>query len=264
MRVFALRRKSLRLLVIGISLLVFGGFLTGGPFAGSTETLAGFVTGIKKLHPIYSVDTKEPKVAISFDASWGAERTPKILDILDKYKVKTTFFLVNIWLKEYPDKAQEIVKRGHEIGLHSTTHPDFKKLSEQQMEKELTANSEMIYKLTKFKPILFRPPFGSYNNTVITVAQRLGYHVIQWDVDSLDWKNLSANEIQNRVLKKVKNGSIVLFHNDGKYTPEALGPIIAELQKKGFKIVPVSELIYQNDYYVDVNGIQHSSQAPKN
>lgn len=257
MRMFVLSRKLWLGRLLGIALMVLGIALVRGPLAGPTEMLASFVTGVKKLHPIYSVNTQEPKVAVSFDATWGAAYTKQLLDTLDKYNVKTTFFLVNIWLDKFPEEAREIVKRGHEIGLHSTTHPDFNKLSEEQMINELKDNYNKVLEITGYKADLFRPPFGSYNNTLITVANNMGIHVVQWDVDSLDWKDLSAEQIYNRVTSKVKNGSIVLFHNNAKHTPEALGPILENLQSKGFKIVPISELIYKEDYYVDVNGVQH-------
>lgn len=259
MRVVALSRKWLKMIALSMLGLIMGVYLIKGPLSGPSEALICFVTGVKKLHPIYSVDTPEPKVAISFDATWGNQYTRQLLDILDKYNVKTTFFLVNIWLDKYPEDAKEILRRGHELGLHSTTHPDFKTLSEVQMEKELKDNYDKIVELTGFKPILFRPPFGSYNNTVITVANRMGLHVIQWDVDSLDWKDLSAEQIYKRVTSKVKNGSIVLFHNNATHTPQALGPIIENLQSRGFQIVPISELIYKEDYYVDVNGVQRKN-----
>lgn len=208
------------------------------------------------LVPIYAVDTPEKKVAISFDATWGAEETPKILNTLDKYKIKSTFFLVNIWLKKYPDVAKKIAGKGHEIGMHSTTHPHFTKLSEEEMKQELQDNHQLILTTTNYNAKLFRPPYGDYDNRVVSVVNGLGYKAIQWDVDSLDWKDLSASVIYERVLKRVKPGSIVLFHNNGKHTAEAIESIIAELQKQGYKIVPVSQLIHQGNYYIDSNGRQ--------
>lgn len=139
----------------------------------------------ERLVPIYEVATKEPKVAISFDASWGAEHTRDILDTLDKYNVKATFFLVNIWLEDYPELAQEIVQRGHEIGLHTATHPHLPELSEDKILSELTDNCEMIKEITGYTPTLFRPPFGDYSNSVIEVASANGYDTIQWSVDTM-------------------------------------------------------------------------------
>jgi peptidoglycan/xylan/chitin deacetylase (PgdA/CDA1 family) len=141
-----------------------------------------------KLKPIYSVDIQEKKVAISFDACWGKERTDKILDILDKYNVKTTFFLVNIWIEDYPEKANKIVERGHEIGLHSSTHTKFTELSDEKIREELENNKEMIKQVTNYNGILFRPPFGDYNTRVINIIQEMDLYPIQWSVDSLHTK----------------------------------------------------------------------------
>lgn len=250
----------------GLGLLVFGLLLVGlmaGPLKGPAEVWTAVMSGGNKLRPIYSVDTPDKKIAISFDACWGADWTRPILDILKKYDVKTTFFLVNIWIDDYPELVKTIVEEGHELGLHSTTHPDFAKLSEAQMEQELRDNYDAIVRVSGFKPILFRPPFGSYNNTMIRVCERMGIHAVQWDVDSLDWKNLSAAEIHRRVVSGVKPGSIVLFHNNGKHTAAALPGIIETLQGQGYQIVPISELIYLDDYYVDNNGVQRKKTLSK-
>jgi polysaccharide deacetylase family sporulation protein PdaB len=211
-----------------------------------------------RLLPIYEVDSPASELAISFDASWGAENTIKILDILDKYQVKATFFLVNIWLDDYPEMAQEIAKRGHEIGLHSVTHPHFPQLSQYQMEKELKDNYNTIKEITGYEAKLFRPPFGDYDNRVIEKSQSLGFQPIQWSIDSLDWKDLSAQEIEKRVMKNIGPGDIVLFHNNGKYTAEALEPILQQLSSRGLSLVTISDLLLKGDWYIDYNGIQRS------
>jgi len=211
-----------------------------------------------RLLPIYKVDTTQQAVGISFDASWGAEYTEKILDTLDKHNVKATFFLVNIWLKEYPDVAWEITLRGHEIGMHSTSHPNFCTLSQKQMEDELKENAQMIKEVTGYSPTLFRPPFGAYNNKVIEVTDNLGYQAVQWSKDSLDWKDLSAAEIESRVIKNIGPGDIILFHNNGLHTAEALEPILCRLEEKGLAAVPVSDLLLQDDWYIDYAGVQRS------
>lgn len=212
-----------------------------------------------RLLPIYEVDTPYPQIAISFDASWGAEHTLEILDILDKHQVKTTFFLVNIWVEDYPDMTKEIAKRGHEIGLHSVTHPHFSQLSQENMEMELKNNFSLIKTTTGQAPILFRPPFGDYNNQVIKTSEALGYQPIQWSIDSLDWKDLSAQEIQSRVLKDISAGDIVLFHNNGKHTAEALEPILCAIEDKGLEVVPISELLLKQNWYIDFNGVQRAN-----
>jgi len=218
--------------------------------------LVSMVTKTFKLVPIYSVDVPDKRIAISFDATWGTENTQRLLDILDKHQVKTTFFLVNIWLEKYPDVARTISERGHEIGMHSATHPHFSQLSEAQMEKELRDNFQMIRDITGQEPVLFRPPYGDYNNNVIRTVDRLGFKTIQWSVDSLDWKDLSAAQIQERILTKIKPGDIVLFHNAGKYTPDALDPLLTTLKQQGYQVVPISELLLTGDYYIDYAGVQ--------
>ena len=221
-------------------------------------------TASARLLPVYEVDTPEQAVAISFDASWGAEHAEEILDILDRYGVKTTFFLVNLWLEDYPEMAKEIAVRGHEIGLHSATHPDMANLSREQIERELADNYAMIEQTTGCAPSLFRPPYGSYNDTVIAAARDAGFTSVQWSVDSLDWQDLSAEEIFRRVTKDIHAGDIVLFHNNGLHTAEALPQVLDYLQQQGLQVVPVSQLLWQEDWYVDVNGVQrHSESAAK-
>lgn len=214
----------------------------------------------KKEVPIYSVETEEKKIAISFDAAWGDEYTNDILDILDKYEVKTTFFLVGFWVDKFPEKVKEIDERGHDVGNHSTSHPYMSKLSEEQILKELNKTGNKIKELTGKEPTLFRPPFGDYNDRLIKVCRKNNYHVIQWDVDSLDWKELGVQPVVDRVTRNVQNGSIVLFHNNAKYVKEYLPLVIEELQKDGYEIVPISELIYKEDYYMDNTGRQHKEK----
>ena len=233
-------------LVVCISLVCYNGGYRGITSAFSPQ---------REL-PVYNVDTKEKKVAITFDASWGAENTQKILDILDQYDAKATFFLVGIWVDDFPDMVKKISKAGHEIGNHSSTHPHMNSISEAEIEKELSTTSEKIKKLTGKDVKLFRAPYGEYNDKVVLTARRLGYQVVQWDVDSLDWKDLSAETMSKRVLPKAKEGSIILFHNDGKYTPEVLPTILGELRKRGYKFVRASDLIYKDNYYIDYKGTQ--------
>lgn len=214
------------------------------------------VSGEVKKIPIYCVDTGEKKVAISFDAAWGDQYTKGILDILDQYKVKTTFFLVGFWVDKYPDMVKEISKRGHEIGNHSSSHPKMTELSPDKMAHELNVTSDKIESLTGKRTVLFRPPFGDYNNTLIEVADQNGYKTIQWSVDSLDWKKIGSSQIAERVVRNVDKGSIVLFHNNSEYVLEYLPNILKKLQSEGYQIVPISELVYQNNYYTDHTGKQ--------
>ncbi len=209
-----------------------------------------------RLVPIYSVETAEKKVALTFDAAWGSDKTSKIVSTLSDAGIKGTFFLVGFWIEQNADKVKEIDDAGFDIGTHSNTHPKMSTLSKAKVKQELEVSMNMITEITK-KPVkFFRPPFGDYNDSLIETAGELGLKTIQWDVDTLDWKGLSANEIFERVKNNVKNGSIILCHNNSDHILEALPLIIDYLKSEGYQMVKISELVYDTDYYVDNNGLQ--------
>lgn len=251
---FSLRKWARNFFILVFVLTL--AFFLHGPISHTASDMAMVLVAGGRIHPIYAVDTVEKKVAISFDATWGSTRTPQILEILARHNLKTTFFLTNIWVKQYPQWAKEIVAAGHEIGLHSANHPNMITLSDEKMKKELIDNAALIKEVTNAEPYLFRPPFGAYNNRLIQLVQELNFIPIQWSIDSLDWKNLSKDEIYQRVTKRIHPGAIILFHNDGTNTPQALEPILESLKKDGYSVVPISELLYKDNYYVDINGIQ--------
>ena len=229
-------------------------FLGGGVVTGAAAVYGGKTT--RKL-PIYSVETDEKAVALSFDASWGADKTQDILDTLTRYDIKANYFVVSFWAEKYPDMLKKLGDSGRvEIGTHSNTHPHMPKLSRNQIELELTASVDIIEKCTEKKVELFRPPFGDYNDTLLEEAEKLGLYTIQWDVDTLDWKDISSQKMAERVLNNVKNGSIVLMHNDGKNTVQALPLIIEGLKNKGYSFKTIGELIYRDNYEIDHTGRQ--------
>ena len=212
--------------------------------------------------PIYCVDRGDEKIcALSFDAAWDDKDTDVLIEILNEHNVKTTFFVVGNWAEKYAGSVKKFADDGHEIMNHSDTHPHINQLSDKKIEEEIINCDDKIEAITKVRPHLFRGPYGEYNNNVLNVAEKLGHKTVQWDVDSLDWKELSADEIFTRVMKRVKPGSIMLFHNGAKHTPEALKKIIPELIKEGYKIVPVSELIYNENYTIDHSGKQKKAQS---
>ena len=222
----------------------------------STGAHAVFSGGAVKELPVYYVKTDKKQVAISFDCAWGVDYTDKLLSVMKEHNVKSTFFMVEFWTKKHPDYVKKIFDFGHEIGTHSATHPYMSKLSESAIIKELTTSKQEIERITGRTVELFRAPYGDYNDRLIKTAKDLGLFTIQWDVDSLDWKDLSAEQIRNRVLSRVKNGSIVLFHNQGLHTHEALDSIIKGLKEKGYEIVPIGRLIYRDNYKMGADGAQ--------
>jgi polysaccharide deacetylase family sporulation protein PdaB len=206
--------------------------------------------------PIYSVERDDKKISISFDCAWGTEHTDDILRALAQNNVRCTFFMVEFWTEKYPEYVQKIDAAGHEIGTHSKTHPYMSKLSASQISAELSSSAAAITSVTGKTVSLFRPPYGDYNNLVIDTARDMGLYPIQWDVDSLDWKDLSANDIAMRVINSVRSGSIILCHNNGLHTAEALPLIFSTLQNRGYEFVPIGELIYSDSYVIDVTGRQ--------
>lgn len=210
----------------------------------------------KRELPIYCVQRDNKAVSLTFDAAWGNEDTQQLIDILGKYNVKATFFVVGFWVDKFPESVKALSDGGHEIMNHSDDHAHFSKLSPDQIVKNITACNKKIAAVTGVTPTLFRCPYGEYDDHVIKTLKSMGMHTIQWDVDSLDWKNLSASEITQRVTSRVKPGSIVLFHNAAPHTPAALPSIIEFLLKNGYDIVPVSQLIIKGDYTIDHTGRQ--------
>lgn len=251
MKVFFVRKKTLTAVLTAAILLVVA--VTAGAIAlgGAKQSF-----GKSRELPIYSVETEDKKIAISFDCAWGVDYTDRLLEIMEDKGVVCTFFCVEFWTEKYPEYVKKISDAGHDIGTHSATHPYMSKLDKQTVIKELTTSSEAIEKITGKEVKVFRPPYGDYNDNLISTARELGLYTIQWDVDSLDWKNLSAKEIYNRVVPKVQNGSIVLFHNNGLHTADALGDIIDALLKDGYEFVTIYDLIYKDNFVMDANGRQ--------
>ena len=210
-----------------------------------------------RLLPIYCVETDKKQVAISFDAAWGNDDTQQLINILGEYNVPATFFVVGAWVDKYPESVKALSDAGHQIQNHSNTHPHLPQLSKGQIADEIKACNDKIKSVTGVEPTLLRPPYGDYNNSVIETLDELEMYTIQWDVDSLDWKeNATAQSICNRVVKKVKNGSIVLFHNDADHTPEALPTILKTLKDEGYEFVFISDLIYKENYEIKHDGTQ--------
>lgn len=208
--------------------------------------------------PIYCVETKEPEIALTFDAAWGNEDTARILEILKKHQVHVTFFMTGGWVESYPDDVKAILADGHDLGNHSENHKNMSQLSDEEKKQELMTVHEKVRTLTGYEMFLFRPPYGDYDNAVVKTAKECGYYTIQWDVDSLDWKDYGVDSILKTVTehKHLGNGSIILCHNGAKYTVDALDTLIMMLQEKGYTFVPLSELIYRDQYHMNHEGRQ--------
>ena len=230
-------------------------FASAGVGKNSTTTVNG-----REL-PIYCVETKEKVVAISFDAAWGNEDTDQILEILEKNDVKATFFMTGGWVENYPEDVKKIYEAGHVLANHSENHKNMSQLSRESCQDELMKVHNKVKELTGYEMYLFRPPYGDYDNEVICKASECGYYTIQWSIDSLDWKNYGADDIIERVCghKALKPGAIILCHNGADYTAQALDTLLKQIKEKGYRFVPVSELIYKDNFYMKADGTQVST-----
>lgn len=192
-------------------------------------------------------------MCLTFDSAYINKYTHDILDVLDEYNIKSTFFMTYEFMEKNPDQIMEIIKRGHEIGNHSTSHPDLNKLKDSRVVKEVMKAHNFIKDLVGVDMCLFRFPFGSYSPRTVGMLKNMGYYPIQWTLDSIDWKNSGKEYLINRFKGNddlLVGGSIILFHNGATYTPEALPDIIEMIHAKGLKCVRVTDLIYHHDFHV--------------
>lgn len=252
MRFLVIKRRTIVIAVLTAILLALS--IVGVLHTGAAAIYSD--VSPRKL-PIYSVETDEKAVALTFDAAWGADKTLGILQTLEQKDARATFFLVGFWAEKHEDVLKKLAASNRvEIGTHSATHPYMSQLSKSKIELELSTSKALIERISERKVELFRPPYGDYSDTLLNVAKAQGLYTVQWDVDSLDWKDLSKEQIASRVIGKCGNGSIVLMHNDGKNTLEALPAIIDGLRAKGFTFKTVGEMIYRDGYTINHTGRQ--------
>ena len=253
------RNGSKKVVTLAVAVLVLTGLL-GVHYHNEGSLLPTSSTSGGKELPIYCVQTDEPKIALTFDAAWGNEDTKQIMEILKKHNIKVTFFMTGGWVEKYPDDVKMILAEGHDLGNHSQNHKNMSQLSDSEKESELMTVHNKVKELTGYDMFLFRPPYGDYDSAVVKTAKKCGYYAIQWDVDSLDWKDYGVDSIIKTVTqhKHLGNGSIILCHNGAKYTAQALDTMITTLKDAGYQFVPLSELIYRDNFHMDHEGRQIS------
>ncbi|WP_106768266.1 polysaccharide deacetylase family protein [Paenibacillus faecalis] len=210
---------------------------------------------------VWEVPTPKKVIALTFDDGPHQESTTKILDLLKKHNAKATFFVVGNRVEKHPEIVKRQFEEGHEIGNHSYSHPSFERINGSLIATELTKTQEVIYKTIGEKPTLFRPPGGSYNESIVQFGKSSGLLMIlwSWHQDTLDWKKPGVDKIVNKVLKNAHNGDIVLMHDfvlNSSQTYDALEIILPELKKRGYSFVTVSELLsfrQQTKSYIKAN-----------
>ena len=267
MRVFIIKKKALlwtaaAIIIVLLVLLVWalaGGGTETAP-TGGRATVAEYELsvspGLSRELPVYSVLREDKKIALTVDAAWEDDKTEFILETLKKYNAKATFFLCGVWVDAYPEHVRQIAAAGHEIGNHSLTHPHMNSISARAVQKEIRELDDEIEALTGKRCSLFRAPFGEYNDTVIQAVRSLGYEPIQWNIDTIDWKEeRSSQTILDTVLPKLSPGCIILCHNNGYQIKEYLPTLLETAISQGYELVTVSELLLEGETAIDNNGV---------
>lgn len=192
--------------------------------------------------PIFRGHPEKEAVALMINVSWGTEYIPSILDILAKEEVKATFFIDGSWAKENAEYLEMIYDEGHLIGNHAYSHPNMRNLSQAEIKQEITQTEDIIEAITDERTKWFAPPSGSFNQSVVDIADKEGMETILWTVDTIDWKEPSVDEMLERVSSKVHPGALILMHPT-KPVSKGLGDMIQDIKGKKLEIMTVEELL---------------------
>ena len=236
--------------------------VTAAAAVGITAAITSVGTKAQqRLVPIYRVARTDNKIAVTFDVAWENSNTDELISILDEYDAKATFFVTGDFCDRHPEDVEKFYKAGHEIGNHSDAHPHVAEISVNDLINDTRECTQKIKMLTGKEPTLYRAPYGEYSDNMLTTIDGMGLKTIQWDADSIDWDGATVEDIEKRIIKNTKSGSILLFHNDLENTTMALPVILKQLKESGFEFVTVSDLIYPDNYTIDANGEQKSVKA---
>lgn len=241
------------LLTVLCSLVFFlGSYVANQPTVSVSSTAEG-----REL-PVHCVQTENPVVSLTFDCVWSRENTRIILDILGKYNAKATFFVTGTWVDLYPEYVKQIAEAGHDLGNYSQSYKNMSGMRKAEIQQEIQSVHERVRELTGLEMKLFRAPYNDYSSELIGTVKMSGYMPICRNVDSEDWKNYGIDSIIQKVTNndQLGNGSIVLMHNGADYTAQALETVITSLQEQGYELVPVSQLVAWDHYYIDARGRQ--------
>lgn len=231
-KIIVLNKKKLLLLLVLVLLII--------AFLISLKRIS--INTMNYYDPIYSGEADDKEVAFACNVVWGNEYLPEILRILKENDITITFFIGGDWAEKYPEELKNIYSAGHELGNHGQNHKKQSQLNIEQNKQEILKAEEAIKSVTGVKTLLFAPPYGDVNDTVSNSAEALGYKVIMWSIDTIDWNTKDYKKILERVEKKQHNGAIILMHPT-EVTVKALPDIIRSLKTKGYEIVEVSEVL---------------------
>ena len=259
MRAVSITKKQIK----RIAAIAAAAAATAAVIITAAVTSVGTKAEQRKL-PIYRVERADNKIAVTFDVAWENSNTDELLDILSEYDAKATFFITGDWCDRYPDDVKKFADAGHEIENHSDQHPHVEGINVNDLINDTRECSRKIKMITGKEPVLYRAPYGEYDDSLLTTLEGMGLTTIQWDVDSVDWNKPTAEQITKKVLENTKSGSILLFHNDLQNTTEALPNVLKGLKEKGFEFVTVDELILHDNYTIDANGEQQPTAQSLN
>ena len=259
MRAVSITKKQIK----RIAAIAAAAAATAAVIITAAVTSVGTKAEQRKL-PIYRVERADNKIAVTFDVAWENSNTDELLDILNDYDAKATFFITGDWCDRYPDDVKKFADAGHEIENHSDQHPHVEGINVNDLINDTRECSRKIKMITGKEPVLYRAPYGEYDDSLLTTLEGMGLTTIQWDVDSVDWNKPTAEQITKKVLENTKSGSILLFHNDLQNTTEALPNVLKGLKEKGFEFVTVDELILHDNYTIDANGEQQPTAQSLN
>ena len=248
MKVFLLDKYSIvafLLIAVFAVVLIFGTSPAAPVFSQNSRAL-----------PIYSVETPEKVVSITFDTAWGNEDVDAIISALDNTGCKATFFVTGEWVDKFPDDVKKLYDAGHEIASHSDSHKHFNSLSESEMIADMDKADAKIKAVLGTDNTVFRAPYGEYNKELVMACRKTGRYIIQWSLDSLDYTGLDAQQMEDRVLPNLRNGDIILFHTGTDNTAASIGGILEKIRAEGYEFKTVGELIYKDNFTIDYEGRQ--------
>lgn len=244
------RKKLLRTAIIVLAVLIATAVIVMAVMSSMK------VSALERKVPIYAVSRADNKIALTFDCAWGNSNTDVLLGLLEDAGAKATFFVTGEFCDKYPEDVKKMYDAGHEIGNHSNTHPHVEGININTLIEDTRKCSEKIKMITGEEPKVYRAPYGEYDNNVVTTIEGMGLKMVQWSVDSIDWKEPEPDTIIKRIEKDTVSGSILLFHNDLENTALALPQLLTDLKQKGFSFSTVSDMLYFDSYHIDSNGLQ--------
>ena len=251
---YAVLRK--RHLAAALALLFLLAVLVVIAAAAIPYAYANAVASAGRRQPICCTDRSNRVVSLPFNADGGQDNTAELLAVLGRHNARATFFVTGEWAERFGGSAKALHDAGQEVMNLSDTYLHMPGLSREEMIREINACSDKIQAVTGARPTLFRAPYGDYSDALLETTEMFEIPCIQWDVDAQDQQAASAGEISRRVVSQAASGSIVLLHVGAENTPEALDQILQELRDEGYTFLPVSEMIYTENFLLSREGRQ--------